>query len=48
MTISNARASRNRAYVNGLSPAVLPAPYAYSNDSFGFLGQCLWDWRAMT
>ena len=36
------------AYVNGLSPAVLPAPYAYSNDSFGFLGQCLWDWWAMT
>jgi CubicO group peptidase (beta-lactamase class C family) len=29
------------AYVNGLSPAVLPAPYAYSNDSFGFLGQVL-------
>ncbi len=29
------------AFVNGLSPPELPAPYAYSNNSFGFLGQVL-------
>jgi serine-type D-Ala-D-Ala carboxypeptidase/endopeptidase len=29
------------AYVNALSPPQLPAAYAYSNDSFGFLGQVL-------